>query len=80
MKVNWATEPGSQAKVDTSKHFHVFVGDLSPEVDNKALKDAFAPFGDVSYVLFEIFTTIFFLIYKFKIFFKNILHFIVMRK
>ncbi|KAL3995337.1 RNA recognition motif family protein [Acanthocheilonema viteae] len=48
MKVNWATEPGSQAKVDTSKHFHVFVGDLSPEVDNKALKDAFAPFGEVS--------------------------------
>lgn len=48
MKVNWATEPGTQAKVDTSKHFHVFVGDLSPEVDNKALKDAFAPFGDVS--------------------------------
>ncbi|VDN31034.1 unnamed protein product [Gongylonema pulchrum] len=49
MKVNWATEPGSQAKVDTSKHFHVFVGDLSPEVDNKALKDAFAPFGEVSW-------------------------------
>uniref|UniRef100_A0A915ALQ0 RRM domain-containing protein n=2 Tax=Ascarididae TaxID=6250 RepID=A0A915ALQ0_PARUN len=48
MKVNWATEPGSQAKVDTSKHFHVFIGDLSPEVDNKALKDAFAPFGEVS--------------------------------
>ncbi|VDN07946.1 unnamed protein product [Thelazia callipaeda] len=48
MKVNWATEPGSQTKVDTSKHFHVFVGDLSPEVDNKALKDAFAPFGEVS--------------------------------
>ncbi|TKR77308.1 hypothetical protein L596_018305 [Steinernema carpocapsae] len=48
MKVNWATQPGSQAKADTSKHFHVFVGDLSPEVDNKALKEAFAPFGDVS--------------------------------
>ncbi|KAL6736735.1 hypothetical protein Aduo_007052 [Ancylostoma duodenale] len=49
MKVNWAVEPGQQQpKVDTSKHFHVFVGDLSPEVDNKALKEAFAPFGDVS--------------------------------
>ncbi|KAH7671497.1 nucleolysin TIAR, partial [Aphelenchoides avenae] len=48
MKVKWATQPGTQQKVDTSKHFHVFVGDLSPEVDNKALKDAFAPFGDVS--------------------------------
>lgn len=48
MKVNWATQPGTQQKVDTSKHFHVFVGDLSPEVDNKALKDAFIPFGEVS--------------------------------
>uniref|UniRef100_A0A1I7RW23 Nucleolysin TIA-1/TIAR n=1 Tax=Bursaphelenchus xylophilus TaxID=6326 RepID=A0A1I7RW23_BURXY len=48
MKVNWATQPGTQSKVDTSRHFHVFVGDLSPEVDNKQLKDAFAPFGDVS--------------------------------
>lgn len=49
MKVNWATEPGQQqAKVDTSKHFHVFVGDLSPEVDNKTLKEAFIPFGEVS--------------------------------
>jgi len=48
MKVNWATQPGTQQKIDTSKHFHVFVGDLSPEVDNKALKDAFVPFGEVS--------------------------------
>jgi nucleolysin TIA-1/TIAR len=48
MKVNWATQPGTQQKVDTSKHFHVFVGDLSPEVDNKTLQDAFAPFGSIS--------------------------------
>ncbi|KAI6222518.1 hypothetical protein M3Y95_00902000 [Aphelenchoides besseyi] len=48
MKVNWATQPGTQQKIDTSRHYHVFVGDLSPEVDNKALKDAFNPFGDVS--------------------------------
>lgn len=49
MKVNWAVEPGQQTvKIDTSKHFHVFVGDLSPEVDNKALKEAFVPFGEVS--------------------------------
>ncbi|VDM85684.1 unnamed protein product [Strongylus vulgaris] len=31
-----------------SEHFHVFVGDLSPEVDNKALKEAFAIHGEVS--------------------------------
>ncbi|CAD6192179.1 unnamed protein product [Caenorhabditis auriculariae] len=49
MKVNWAVEPGTQqAKVDTSRHFHVFVGDLSPDVDNSVLKEAFAPFGEVS--------------------------------
>ncbi|CAI4220613.1 unnamed protein product [Auanema sp. JU1783] len=30
------------------EHFHVFVGDLSPEVDNKALREAFAPFGEIS--------------------------------
>lgn len=49
MKVNWATAPGATAaKVDTSKHFHVFVGDLSPEVDNKALKDAFQTYGEIS--------------------------------
>ncbi|CAD5209476.1 unnamed protein product [Bursaphelenchus okinawaensis] len=48
MKVNWATQPGTQAKVDTSRHFHVFVGDLSPEVDNKQLRESFAPFGEVS--------------------------------
>jgi len=48
MKVNWATQPGTTQKIDTSRHFHVFVGDLSPEVENKTLRDAFAPFGDVS--------------------------------
>nr|CAD2184562.1 unnamed protein product [Meloidogyne enterolobii] len=48
IKVNWAIQTGTQQKVDTSKHFHIFVGDLSTETDNKALKDAFAPFGEVS--------------------------------
>lgn len=48
MRVNWATSPGQQVKVDTSKHFHAFVGDLSPDIDNKALREAFAPFGEIS--------------------------------
>lgn len=49
MKVNWAVEPGQQpSKVDTTRHFHVFVGDLSSEVDNLKLREAFQPFGDVS--------------------------------
>ncbi|CCD65016.1 RRM domain-containing protein [Caenorhabditis elegans] len=49
MKVNWAVEPGQQqSKIDTTRHFHVFVGDLSSEVDNQKLREAFQPFGDVS--------------------------------
>ncbi|KAE9549434.1 hypothetical protein FO519_007347 [Halicephalobus sp. NKZ332] len=40
----------SQPKIDTSKHFHVFVGDLSSEVDNNTLKKAFDKFGDISEV------------------------------
>lgn len=31
-----------------SGHFHVFVGDLSPEIDNKQLKEAFTSFGEIS--------------------------------
>ncbi|CAH0395768.1 unnamed protein product [Bemisia tabaci] len=48
MKVNWATSPGNQPKQDTSNHYHIFVGDLSPEIETQTLKDAFAPFGEIS--------------------------------
>ncbi|XP_014680822.1 PREDICTED: nucleolysin TIA-1 isoform p40-like isoform X2 [Priapulus caudatus] len=48
MKVNWATSPSSQPKMDTSKHFHIFVGDLSPEIETHQLREAFAPFGEIS--------------------------------
>ncbi|KTG04924.1 hypothetical protein cypCar_00002467 [Cyprinus carpio] len=47
MKVNWASMPGSQKK-DTSNHFHVFVGDLSPEISTDDVRAAFAPFGKIS--------------------------------
>ncbi|XP_029926227.1 nucleolysin TIAR [Myripristis murdjan] len=47
VKVNWATTPSSQKK-DTSNHFHVFVGDLSPEITTEDVKAAFAPFGKIS--------------------------------
>lgn len=47
MKNNWVSQSPT-AKVDTSKHFHVFVGDLAAEVDNSALKAAFAPYGEIS--------------------------------
>jgi nucleolysin TIA-1/TIAR len=35
-------------KLDTSNHHHIFVGDLSPEIDNETLRNAFAPFGEIS--------------------------------
>eukprot|EP01130_Rhizamoeba_saxonica_P016278 TRINITY_DN7493_c0_g1_i1.p1 TRINITY_DN7493_c0_g1~~TRINITY_DN7493_c0_g1_i1.p1 ORF type:complete len:542 (+),score=128.34 TRINITY_DN7493_c0_g1_i1:163-1788(+) len=40
VKVNWATS-GSKRE-DTSNHFHVFVGDLSSEVNDSVLMEAFA--------------------------------------
>jgi RNA recognition motif-containing protein len=46
LKVNWATASGQ--KEDTSGHHHIFIGDLSPEVDDKVLYDAFKPFGTIS--------------------------------
>ncbi|XP_055714281.1 nucleolysin TIAR-like [Phlebotomus papatasi] len=48
MKVNWATSPGNQPKADTSSHHHIFVGDLSPEIEAETLREAFAPFGEIS--------------------------------
>uniref|UniRef100_A0AAY4B608 RRM domain-containing protein n=1 Tax=Denticeps clupeoides TaxID=299321 RepID=A0AAY4B608_9TELE len=47
MKVNWASTPSSQKK-DTSNHFHVFIGDLSPEISTDDVRAAFAPFGKIS--------------------------------
>ncbi|XP_055927152.1 nucleolysin TIAR-like isoform X3 [Argiope bruennichi] len=48
MKVNWASSPGNTPKQDTSKHYHIFVGDLSPEIETQQLREAFAPFGEIS--------------------------------
>ena len=52
LKVNWATSPGAgsggQQKPDTSKHYHIFIGDLSPEIETQQLRDAFSPFGEIS--------------------------------
>ena len=47
-QVNWATSPGGTPKQDTSLHHHIFVGDLSPEIDTETLRNAFAPFGEIS--------------------------------
>ncbi|CED83735.1 polyadenylate-binding protein [Phaffia rhodozyma] len=47
IKVNWAYQ-GQQNKEDTQGHFHVFVGDLSPEVNDEILNKAFGAFGTLS--------------------------------
>jgi len=30
------------------EHYHIFVGDLSPEIETQTLKEAFLPFGEIS--------------------------------
>ncbi|XP_075238936.1 uncharacterized protein LOC142334628 isoform X2 [Convolutriloba macropyga] len=44
IKINWKTQP----RKDTSNHYHIFVGDLSPEVSNDDLNKLFCKCGDVS--------------------------------
>lgn len=53
MKVNWATTSGHQAKLDSiytfkKEHYHIFVGDLAPDIDQQQLREAFTPFGEIS--------------------------------
>ena len=48
IRINWAYQTNTTHKEDTSSHFHVFVGDLSNEVTDEALLQAFQTFGDVS--------------------------------
>ncbi|XP_076045988.1 cytotoxic granule associated RNA binding protein TIA1 isoform X3 [Oratosquilla oratoria] len=31
-----------------AEHYHIFVGDLSPEIETHTLREAFAPFGEIS--------------------------------
>ncbi|KAK9358976.1 hypothetical protein V1504DRAFT_459375 [Lipomyces starkeyi] len=49
IKINWAYQShnGGQ-KEDTSQHFHIFVGDLSNEVDDELLAKAFSVFPSMS--------------------------------
>ncbi|KAJ2906764.1 hypothetical protein MKZ38_010755 [Zalerion maritima] len=48
IKVNWAYQSNNNNKEDTSNHFHIFVGDLSNEVNDEILLQAFSAFGTVS--------------------------------
>jgi nucleolysin TIA-1/TIAR len=48
IRVNWAYQSNTTSKEDTSGHFHIFVGDLSNEVNDEVLLQAFSAFGSVS--------------------------------
>ncbi|KAL0086784.1 hypothetical protein F4703DRAFT_1848620 [Phycomyces blakesleeanus] len=49
IKVNWAQPgQGTQVKEDTASHFHVFVGDLSPDINDEMLSKAFSAFTTMS--------------------------------
>ncbi|KAK3048743.1 E3 ubiquitin-protein ligase pub1 [Extremus antarcticus] len=48
IRVNWAYQSSNTSKEDTSNHFHIFVGDLSNEVNDEVLMQAFSAFGTVS--------------------------------
>ena len=48
IRVNWAYQANTNSKEDTSNHFHIFVGDLSNEVNDEVLQQAFSAFGTIS--------------------------------
>ncbi|KAI0202254.1 hypothetical protein F4808DRAFT_84494 [Astrocystis sublimbata] len=48
IRVNWAYQSNTTNKEDTSSHFHIFVGDLSNEVNDEVLLQAFSAFGTIS--------------------------------
>lgn len=48
IRVNWAYQSNTTNKEDTSAHFHIFVGDLSNEVNDEVLLQAFSAFGTIS--------------------------------
>ncbi|MCJ1283950.1 hypothetical protein MMC26_003281 [Xylographa opegraphella] len=48
IRVNWAYQSNTSNKEDTSNHFHIFVGDLSNEVNDEVLLQAFSAFGSIS--------------------------------
>ena len=39
------------------EHYHIFVGDLSPEIETQSLREAFLPFGEISWASLFLLTT-----------------------
>ncbi|GAA5842001.1 hypothetical protein JCM9279_002752 [Rhodotorula babjevae] len=48
IRVNWAYQNTNLQKEDLTNHFHLFCGDLSPEVTDSVLQKAFEAFGSLS--------------------------------
>ncbi|KAF9402198.1 hypothetical protein BGX21_010935 [Mortierella sp. AD011] len=48
IKVNWAFTGQVAGKEDTASHYHIFIGDLSPEINDEALNKAFGVFGTMT--------------------------------
>ncbi|GJN92371.1 hypothetical protein Rhopal_005401-T1 [Rhodotorula paludigena] len=48
VRVNWAYQNTNAQKEDLTNHFHLFCGDLSPEVNDSVLQKAFMAFGSLS--------------------------------
>ncbi|KAI8352558.1 hypothetical protein B0O80DRAFT_478459 [Mortierella sp. GBAus27b] len=48
IKVNWAFTGQTAGKDDSTSHYHIFIGDLSPEINDEALAKAFGAFGTMT--------------------------------
>lgn len=48
IRCNWAYNQQQSAREDLSAHYHIFVGDLSAEVNDEVLQKAFSAFGSLS--------------------------------
>eukprot|EP00339_Tiarina_fusa_P013961 CAMPEP_0117059360 /NCGR_PEP_ID=MMETSP0472-20121206/41228_1 /TAXON_ID=693140 ORGANISM="Tiarina fusus, Strain LIS" /NCGR_SAMPLE_ID=MMETSP0472 /ASSEMBLY_ACC=CAM_ASM_000603 /LENGTH=413 /DNA_ID=CAMNT_0004777027 /DNA_START=84 /DNA_END=1325 /DNA_ORIENTATION=+ len=49
IKVNWAAHStGKEETSNSSNHFNIFVGDLSPDINDESLYKAFQAFGSIS--------------------------------
>ncbi|KAG0053225.1 hypothetical protein BGZ83_001463 [Gryganskiella cystojenkinii] len=48
IKVNWAFTGQVAGKEDTASHYHIFIGDISPEINDDALSQAFGVFGSMT--------------------------------
>ncbi|KAJ1972980.1 E3 ubiquitin-protein ligase pub1 [Dimargaris xerosporica] len=48
MKINWAFNHAFEHRDDTQRQYHIFVGDLAPDVDDQSLMQAFMQFSSLS--------------------------------